>query len=84
MNARTKVAIHLFHQTFVRMSMMIKSKKRGAYILKDRIKKIRKALDLTQQEFADRIGVKRNTVGQWECGINPFNRSDHFFYLPRI
>jgi len=39
--------------------------------LKDRIKKIRKALDLTQQEFADRIGVKRNTVGQWECGINP-------------
>ena len=39
--------------------------------MKDRIKKIRKALDLTQQEFADRIGVKRNTVGQWECGINP-------------
>ena len=47
------------------------NKKRGEYILKDRIKKIRKALDLTQQEFADRIGVKRNTVGQWECGINP-------------
>ena len=39
--------------------------------MKDRIKKIRKELDLTQQEFADRIGVKRNTVGQWECGINP-------------
>ena len=39
--------------------------------MKDRIKKIRKELDLTQQKFADRIGVKRNTVGQWECGINP-------------
>ena len=39
--------------------------------MKDRIKKISKAPDLTQQEFADRIGVKRNTVGQWECGINP-------------
>lgn len=37
---------------------------------KDRIKKIRKELDLTQQKFADRLGVKRNTVGQWECGIN--------------
>jgi transcriptional regulator with XRE-family HTH domain len=36
----------------------------------ERIKKLRKALDLTQQEFADRLGVKRNTVGQWECGIN--------------
>lgn len=38
--------------------------------MKDRIKKIRKELDLTQQKFADRLGVKRNTVGQWECGIN--------------
>ena len=36
----------------------------------ERLKKLRKALDLTQQEFADRIGSKRNTVGQWECGIN--------------
>ena len=38
--------------------------------MQDRIKKIRKALDFTQQEFADKLGVKRNTVGQWECGIN--------------
>lgn len=38
--------------------------------MKDRIKKIRKEFDLTQQKFADRLGVKRNTVGQWECGIN--------------
>lgn len=27
-------------------------------------------MDLTQQKFADQLGVKRNTVGQWECGIN--------------
>ncbi len=39
--------------------------------MKERIKKLRKVLDLTQQKFADRLGVKRNTVGQWECGINP-------------
>ena len=38
--------------------------------MNERIKKLRKTLDLTQQEFADRLGVKRNTVGQWECGIN--------------
>ena len=38
--------------------------------MKDRIKKIRKELDLTQQKFADRLGVKRNTVAQWELGIN--------------
>ena len=38
--------------------------------MNERIKKLRKALDLTQQKFADKLGVKRNTVGQWECGIN--------------
>ncbi len=38
--------------------------------MNERIKKLRKELDLTQQKFADKLGVKRNTVGQWECGIN--------------
>ncbi len=38
--------------------------------MSERIKQLRKALDLTQQKFADKLGVKRNTVGQWECGIN--------------
>lgn len=38
--------------------------------MNERIKQLRKALDLTQQKFADKLGVKRNTVGQWECGIN--------------
>ena len=38
--------------------------------MKDRIKKIRKELDLTQQKFADRIGVKQNTVAQYEMGRN--------------
>lgn len=36
----------------------------------ERIKKLRKALDLTQQEFADRIGVKRNTIANYETGRN--------------
>ena len=33
-----------------------------------RIKKLRKALDLTQQEFADKLGIKRNTVATYESG----------------
>lgn len=39
--------------------------------MNERLKKLRKTLDLTQQTFANKLGVKRNTVGQWECGINP-------------
>ena len=38
--------------------------------MKDRIKKIRKELDLTQQEFADRIGIKRNSFANYETGRN--------------
>lgn len=37
-------------------------------ILKERIKKIRKELDLTQQKFSDKIGVKRNTIAMYEMG----------------
>lgn len=36
--------------------------------LKDRIRRLRRSLDLTQQEFADRIGVKRNTITSYEIG----------------
>ena len=38
--------------------------------MKDRIKKIRRELDLTQQEFADRIGIKRGGVANYEIGRN--------------
>lgn len=31
---------------------------------------IRKALGLTQQELADRIGAQRHTVARWELGQN--------------
>lgn len=36
----------------------------------ERIRKLRRMLDLTQQEFADRIGIKRNTVANYEVGRN--------------
>ena len=38
--------------------------------LKDRIRKIRRDLDLTQQEFADRLGVKRGAIANYEIGRN--------------
>lgn len=34
----------------------------------ERIKKVRRSNDLTQQEFANRIGSKRNTVATYEMG----------------
>ena len=36
--------------------------------MNERIKEIRKTLGLTQQAFADKIGVKRNTVALYELG----------------
>lgn len=39
-------------------------------MLKERLKKIRKTLDITQQEFADRIGIKRNSYANYEIGRN--------------
>lgn len=38
--------------------------------MKNRIKKIRKELDLTQKEFGERIGIKGNTIAQYENGRN--------------
>ena len=36
--------------------------------MNERIKKLRKALDLTQREFAERIGMKSNTIATYEMG----------------
>lgn len=38
--------------------------------MNDRIKKVRTALGLSQQEFADRIGIKRGAVANYEVGRN--------------
>ena len=38
--------------------------------MNERIKALRKHLGYTQQEFADRIGLKRNTIAQYEIGRN--------------
>ena len=38
--------------------------------MNERLKRLRKTLDLTQQEFADRIGIKRNSFANYETGRN--------------
>lgn len=38
--------------------------------MKDRLRQLRKALDLTQQQLADRIGIKRNSYANYETGRN--------------
>lgn len=38
--------------------------------MNERLKKLRKTLDLTQQKFGERIGVKGNTIAQYELGRN--------------
>ncbi len=36
--------------------------------LKERIKELRKTFGLTQQKFADRLGLKRQTIAAYEIG----------------
>lgn len=38
--------------------------------MKDRLKLLRKRLGLTQEKFAERLGIKRNTVATYEIGRN--------------
>ena len=38
--------------------------------MNERLKRLRKTLDLTQQEFADKIGIKRNSFANYETGRN--------------
>ena len=38
--------------------------------MNERLKKLRKSLDLTQRAFGERIGVKGNTIAQYEIGRN--------------
>lgn len=36
--------------------------------MKDRIRLLRKTLGLTQQAFADRLGIRQNTIAKYETG----------------
>lgn len=38
--------------------------------MKDRIRELRKVLNLTQEELGKRLGIKRNTIATYESGRN--------------
>ena len=38
--------------------------------MNERLKKLRKTLDLTQQEFANKFGIARGNIGAYEVGKN--------------
>ena len=38
--------------------------------MKDRMRQLRKELNLTQQEFADQLGIKRGAIANYEIGRN--------------
>lgn len=38
--------------------------------MKDRLKELRKELGLTQEKFAERLSMKRNTIATYEIGRN--------------
>lgn len=41
---------------------------KGGVIMRFRIKELRTSLGLTQQRFADRLGLKRQTIASYEIG----------------
>lgn len=41
---------------------------KGGEIVKEQIKELRNRLGLTQQKFADRLGLKRQTIAAYEIG----------------
>ena len=38
--------------------------------MKERIVKLRKSLGYSQQEFADKLNIKRGTIANYDCGRN--------------
>lgn len=43
---------------------------RGGKRVKDRLKALRKELGLTQEKFAERLSMKRNSIANYEIGRN--------------
>jgi DNA-binding XRE family transcriptional regulator len=51
-------------------------------MMHERIKMLRKYLNLTQQAFAGRIGLKQNSIALIESGKRKYFKSGHLWYLP--
>lgn len=49
----------------------------------EKIKTIRLARNLTQQDLADRMGLKRNTISQWESGMRKIS-VEHLIEIAKV
>lgn len=59
-----------FLLTFTCPWYILALKEGGDELMNERIKELRKALKLTQQEFADRLNIKRGAIANYEVGRN--------------
>lgn len=50
--------------------MLYNLRMKGVGTVNERLKLLRKSLGLTQEEFADRLGIKRSAVSNYEIGRN--------------
>jgi DNA-binding transcriptional regulator YiaG len=54
------------------------AKRRVQYIIEwdsDRVKALREYLGMTQTQFADELGVRQQTISEWEVGMYQPRRS---------
>ncbi len=72
-------AVDLHHQTvtFQKFQAHYNVERQGGDIVwrQDAIKALRKHMGLTQAEFAQQLGVRRQTVSEWENGVYDPDRS---------
>ena len=59
-----------FLLTFIFPWYILALREGGDNFMNERIKELRKALNLTQQEFADRLNIKRGAIANYEVGRN--------------
>lgn len=65
-----KVIFFVYVMVKILVNMPIVYIKRGGKMDSNEIKTLRKTiLDMTQQEFANGLGVSISTISKWECGV---------------
>lgn len=54
----------------------------GSNMFGDAVRSYREAIGWSQKDLADELGVNRQTVGRWECGIVP--RHKHIEAIAKV
>ena len=69
MNARTKVATHLFYQTFVRLSIMMKAGI-SMKLFRQRFIQAKEQSGLRWIDIANRSGLDKASISQYKNGVH--------------